>query len=383
MTEDVAAGSLLDPLGDGRQPDSDALRHSLETLLADSPMACGSVSRFDLDEGRLQVEATAGPTVFRPGVRMPIECSSNFAETAVGEVFSSCDLVAEPGYERSWDQVTLAVGWRSTCAIPLTLGTRPIGVVSFCAADTGVFVDGTIDATLGVSDRLVLALLGAPASGRASSRVIVCADDAITAEGLARVAERHLPAEVEISASVEDAARRVRSETDLIITDSHVRGVRVDRQSEILRREGVVARVLVVSSFDTPGNRVAAARAGALGYVARDAGAPNISAAMLHAVMGEPVPGFEEPPASATVPDDPLTLREGQVLVLLERGLAVKQIAVALGISDSTVRSYVRNTFAKLDVHSTTAAIHAARTSGLLESLQMVLPPALAEIARR
>jgi DNA-binding NarL/FixJ family response regulator len=117
--------------------------------------------------------------------------------------------------------------------------------------------------------------------------------------------------------------------------------------------------------------------------VARDAGAPDISAAMLHAVMGEPVPGFEEPPMRATVPDDPLTLREGQVLVLLERGFAVKQIAAALGISDSTVRSYVRNVFAKLDVHSTTAAIYAARTSGLLESLQMVLPPALAAIARR
>jgi hypothetical protein len=209
MTEDVTSGSLLDPLRDGRQPDGDALRHGLQTLVAESPMACGSVSRFDLDQGRLQVEATAGPTVFRPGARMPIECSSNFAVTAVGEVFSSCDLVAEPSYERSWDQVTLAVGWRSTCAIPLTLGATPIGAVSFCAADTGVLVDGTIDATLGVSDRFVLALLGEPASGRASTRVIVCADDAITAEGLARVAERHLPAEVEISPSVEDAARRV------------------------------------------------------------------------------------------------------------------------------------------------------------------------------
>jgi DNA-binding NarL/FixJ family response regulator len=377
------AGSLLDPLRDGRRPDSDALRHGLEALVAESPMACGSVSRFDVDEGRLEVEATAGPTVFRPGARMPIECSSNFAITAIGEVFTSCDLAGEPGFERSWDQVTLAVGWRSTCAIPLTLGTKPIGAVSFCAADTGVLVDGTIDATLGMSDRLVLALLGQPESGRTSARVIVCADDPITAEGLARIAERQLPAEVEVSPSVEDAARRVRSETDLIITDSHVRGVRVDQQSEILRREGVMARVLVISSFDTPGNRVAAARAGAIGYVARDAAAPDIGAAILHAVMGEPVPGLEESAAPATAPDDRLTLREGQVLVLLERGLQVKQIAVALDISDSTVKGYVRNVFAKLDVHSTTAAIYAARSSGLLESLQMVIPPALAEVARR
>jgi DNA-binding NarL/FixJ family response regulator len=376
------AGSPLDPLRDGRQPDSEALRQDLEALVAESPMACGSVSRFDHDEGRLQVEATAGPTVFRPGVRMPIECSSNFSITAVGEVFASCDLADEPGFERSWDQVTLAVGWRSTCAIPLTLGNRAIGAVSFCAPDTGVLVGCTIDATLGVSDRLVLALLGQREGGRASARVIVCADDLITAEGLARMAERQLPAEVEVTASVEDAARCVRSETDLIITDSHVRGLRVDQQSEILRREGAMARVLVISSFDTPGNRVAAARAGAIGYVPRDAAAPDIRTAILHALMGEPVPGLEATAVPASVPHDRLTLREGQVLVLLERGLQVKQIAAALDISDSTVKGYVRNVFAKLDVHSTTAAIYAARSTGLLESLQMVIPPALAEVSR-
>ncbi|HKG39265.1 MAG TPA: response regulator transcription factor [Conexibacter sp.] len=360
----------------GPDLDHELLRRELGELLDGSPMACASVSRFERD-GRLQVETTAGPTVFRPGAQMPIECSSNFAATAVGEVFASCDLTEQPGFDRSWDQVTLAVGWRSTCAVPLMVGTRAIGAVSFCAADVGLDMDGTIDATLEASDRLVLALLGHADEGDASSRVIVCADDRVTAEGLARIAERQLTAEVEISTSIEDAAQHVRAGTDLIITDSHVRGMRVDEQSDFLRRQGLAARVLVVSSFDTQANRLAAARAGAIGYVSRAAAGPEIGGAVLRAAMGEPLPGL--PPrgqaATADPADERLTLREGQVLVLLERGLQVKQIARALGISDSTVKGYVRNVFTKLDVHSTTAAIYAARASGLLQSLELSLPP--------
>jgi DNA-binding NarL/FixJ family response regulator len=55
---------------------------------------------------------------------------------------------------------------------------------------------------------------------------------------------------------------------------------------------------------------------------------------------------------------------------LLERGLQVKQIALALGISHSTVKGYLRNAFSKLGAHSTTSALYVARNSGLLQSLQ-------------
>jgi DNA-binding NarL/FixJ family response regulator len=56
------------------------------------------------------------------------------------------------------------------------------------------------------------------------------------------------------------------------------------------------------------------------------------------------------------------------VLVTIERGLSVRQAARALGLTDSTVKGYVRGLFAKLGVHSRTEALYRARTLGVLDS---------------
>jgi DNA-binding NarL/FixJ family response regulator len=361
-----------DPLlGPAPRPDAVALRHQLETLLDGSPAECASWSRFDPADDFCRIEATAGPTVLAPGVRMPIGCSSNFRVAADGGTFVAPDLTAGPDYDRSWDRVTLDAGIRATCTIPLTIGRRTIGALSFSSREGGLSFDQTIDAVLDTSDTLILAMLAEQREPLVTGRAVVCADDPLVAEGIARVAERQLGADVEICGSIEAAAGCVRGDDDLVITDCYVRGLRVDEQTELLRRAGVGVRVVVVASYDTESNRIASRRAGVAGYVPRDESPTAIGDAIAAAQAGDAPVRFpdREPHSDA---HGRLTLREGQVLVLLERGLQVKQIARRLGISDSTAKGHVRNVFAKLDVHSSTAAIYAARSTGLLQSLQSV-----------
>jgi DNA-binding NarL/FixJ family response regulator len=347
-----------------------ALRRTLDALLGESPAQCASLSRFDAETRECRIEAVSGHTLVGLGGVMPIECSTNFATAAAGDVFEATDLWASSDYDRGWDLVTVAGGMRATCTIPLLLGRRAVGAVSFSSREPDIAFAGTVDSVVTISDELVLSLIGRRSDGRASRRVIIFVDDELTAEGLARIAERELDAEIVPCSSIEEVGRRIGADTDLVLTDAYTGGLRVDEHAETLRRAGVQPRIVVVSSYDVEGNRAAAARAGALGYVARDVSVPAIGDAVLRVGMGDTaIPSSAE---HAVMPES-LTRREGEILVLLERGLQVKQIARMLGISETTVKGYQRNVFAKLDVHSTTAAIYAARQSGLLHSLQGII----------
>jgi len=357
--------------GDYSPPMQLSLQRTLDELLVESPAQCASVQRFDTVTGEAHIEVTSGDTLVARGGLMPIECSSNFATAASGGVFEASDLWAMRDYDRGWDLVTVTAGMRSTCTIPLVVDHRAIGALSFSSREPDIGFTTTIDAVMGISERLVLALLGRDRDAAASSRVLIFVDDQLTAEGLARIAERELDAEIVPCASIDELAERVSGETDLVLMDAYTHGRRVDEHAETLRRLcGVVPRVLVVSSYDVESNRVASMVAGAMGYVARDVSAPAIGDAILRVGHGD-----ADAPRSRgqhAMPET-LTPREGQILVLLERGLQVKQIARLLGISDTTVKGYQRNVFAKLDVHSTTAAIYSARRSGMLQSLRGII----------
>jgi DNA-binding NarL/FixJ family response regulator len=348
-----------------------SLQRLLDELLIESPAQCASLSRFDLTTGECTFEATAGSTLAARGALMPIECSSNFATAASGAVFQAPDLWAMSDYDRGWDIVTVTAGLRSTCTVPLMVDHRAVGAASFSSREPDIGFTTTIDAVMGISEQLVLALLGREGHAGASSRVLIFVDDELAAEGLARIAERELDAEIVSCGSIEEVAERLTGETDLVLMDAYMHGKRVDEHARQLRRLcDLQPRVLVVSSYDVEANRVAAMLAGAMGYVARDVSVPAIGDAILRVGHGDADAAAR---ADHQAMPESLTQREGQILVLLERGLQVKQIARLLGISETTVKGYQRNVFAKLDVHSTTAAIYAARQSGMLQSLRGII----------
>lgn len=133
--------------------------------------------------------------------------------------------------------------------------------------------------------------------------------------------------------------------------------------------------VIAMTSFVDETKVVEALDAGATGYLLKDAEADEVAEAIRAARRGE----IHIDPAMAKVlmgklrepaepkPLDVLTEREREVLALVARGFANKQIARELEISERTARTHVSNILAKLDLHSRTQAALFAVRSGLVE----------------
>ncbi len=82
-----------------------------------------------------------------------------------------------------------------------------------------------------------------------------------------------------------------------------------------------------------------------------------------------PEPSTEQPPAAAeSEPElqEPLSLREQEVLVLINDGYANKEIAERLSVAPATVKAHIRNLYGKLGVRRRTEALARARAQGLL-----------------
>ena len=140
--------------------------------------------------------------------------------------------------------------------------------------------------------------------------------------------------------------------------------------SEIKQRDPD-ARILVLTSFAEDEKVYAAIKAGAQGYLMKDASPREILAAIRQVHRGEP----SMPPAiaqklmrelqrSSDLPptEDPLTERELEILKLVAQGLPNQEIAETLVISERTVRTHVSNILSKLHLaNRTQAALYAVR----------------------
>ncbi len=135
--------------------------------------------------------------------------------------------------------------------------------------------------------------------------------------------------------------------------------------------------VVALTSFIEEDKIHGALRAGAIGYLLKDAAASEVAAAIRAAHEGQmrldPAvarrlsESLREPRQSALV--EPLTEREREVLTLVAEGKANKEIARELGIGDRTVRTHVTSILGKLGLVSRTqAAIYAVREGLVHES---------------
>jgi len=118
--------------------------------------------------------------------------------------------------------------------------------------------------------------------------------------------------------------------------------------------------VLVLTTYDTDADILAAIEAGAAGYMLKDAEPEKIRAAVLAAASGETALA---PEVAARLmgrirdPQPALSAREVQLVELLATGMANKEIARALFISQATVKTHLVHIYAKLGVDNRTAAI--------------------------
>jgi len=135
-----------------------------------------------------------------------------------------------------------------------------------------------------------------------------------------------------------------------------------------IRLEDASARIIVLTTYDTDDEIYRAIKAGAKGYVLKDARREELLDCIRRVSRGEtsiPPPLLEK--LAAGVSSETLTGRELDVLTLLARGKSNKEIGMNLYISETTVKAHLRSIFTKLNVLSRTEAIAAASRRGLVQ----------------
>ncbi|WP_187369097.1 LuxR C-terminal-related transcriptional regulator [Baekduia soli] len=351
----------------GEQINESRIEAALRLLCEELQVDRFSLHAVDPGRGSFRVVAGGGGQILAPGTELPLETSTQVAVPAGGDVFRHASFGDAESFDRSLDHLVVDMGYRSGCSIPLFVGSRPVGALCASSRDPHLDCDAVLDAMHDVSVVVTEAFRGARTT---APRILVCADDELFAEGVARIVERSIGARAELCATRDDALSLPPARYEAIICDATFDGrpiasLLADLDAGDPRRP---VPALVIATRDTPMSRTLAARSRATGYVAGSAGSAAIASAVRSLVAGDEGAAPDlEPDADGTLPH--LTPQERNVLVLLERGLRFKQIAADMHITESTAKGYARNLFAKLDAHSRSEAVYEARRQGLLDFL--------------
>ncbi|MGV9320620.1 response regulator [Streptomyces sp. NPDC003660] len=177
----------------------------------------------------------------------------------------------------------------------------------------------------------------------------------------------------EASDGVEAVRRTAELDPDVVLMDLRMPGGSgVDAIRELTRRTAR-ARVLVLTTYDTDSDTLPAIEAGATGYLLKDAPREELFTAVRAAAEGRTVlsPAVASRLVSAVrAPrrpgSEPLSAREREVLALVARGTANREIARELFISEATVKTHLTHLYAKLGVKDRAAAVAVAYERGIL-----------------
>jgi len=137
---------------------------------------------------------------------------------------------------------------------------------------------------------------------------------------------------------------------------------------EEIHREDVSARIVILTTYDSDNDIYRAIKAGAKGYLLKDARREELLDCIRKVNSGETcIPQALMQKLVTGISSEPLTDREADVLRLLADGKSNKEIGAKLFISEFTVKGHLRNIFNKLNVLSRTEAISAATRRGLVQ----------------
>lgn len=194
-------------------------------------------------------------------------------------------------------------------------------------------------------------------------RVLLVDDHEVIRVGLRTVlGQTQSVAVVGEAGTMEDAIQQTqRLKPDVILMDVRLPdGSGIDACREIL---GALpgTRVIFLTSYADDDSILAAVLAGAQGYVLKEIDSPALIEAILSVAKGQSIldssvteralrwlRGIHDLPASPGT--DQLSSQEERVVALVAEGKTNKEIAVALGLSDKTVKNYLANVFQKLRI---------------------------------
>jgi len=174
----------------------------------------------------------------------------------------------------------------------------------------------------------------------------------------------------EASTGEEGVRRAALDEPDLVLMDLQMPGgggVVATRQIIAL---DPAPHVMILTTYDTDADVLAALDAGAVGYLLKDAPPDVLFASIRSAAAGDmtlaPTVATKLVKRVAKPAQYSLTARELEVLELLAEGMANKEIANQLVVSEATIKTHLVHIFTKLGVDTRTAAVAAAVDRGLI-----------------
>jgi DNA-binding NarL/FixJ family response regulator len=213
------------------------------------------------------------------------------------------------------------------------------------------------------------------------ARIVVADDQTVVREGIVMLLGLLPGVEVVGAAGDGEEAVKLVAELapDVVLMDLRMPrcdGVEATRR---IRAEYPGTQVVVLTTFGDDESLFPALRAGARGYLTKDAGGEEIVRAVQSVLSGDAglspsiqrrllerlsEPEREMPPV-VEAPDG-LTARETEVLVLIAEGLTNQEIARRLHVSTATVKTHINNLFAKTGLKERAGAVRYAYAKGLV-----------------
>lgn len=219
-------------------------------------------------------------------------------------------------------------------------------------------------------------------------RVVLADDHTLFREGVASLLERVPDIELAGQASTGDEAVRLAGQLvpDVVLMDLQMPGLGGIEATRAIVQQSPHIGVIVLTMFEDDESVFAALKAGARGYVLKDADRGALLRAIRAVARGEALLGasvaqrvLEQfvPPQPRPLPPtsgnagpsifEELTPREVEVLRLIGHGLRNREIAERLVISEKTVGNHISNIFSKLQVNDRSHAILLAVREGLVQ----------------
>ncbi|WP_262286676.1 response regulator transcription factor [Micromonospora sp. MA102] len=216
-----------------------------------------------------------------------------------------------------------------------------------------------------------------------SVRVALVDDQTLVRTGFRLVLEE--TGDIEVVGEAADGAQALdvvaRTRPDVVLMDVRMPGLDGIEATRRIRFGPHPARVIILTTFDLDEYVLAGLRAGASGFLLKDALAADLISAVRVVAAGEAVAApsvtrrlFAHYLGKTPTRSDrdarlgALTEREREVLTLVARGLSNSEIAVALFVSESTVKTHLGRILAKLDLRDRVQAVILGYECGLVDT---------------